>query len=65
MKKTMLLRSVELFFVILFASNSRINALANNHLKIRTLYGSTTTCNYNVYIHNNGPDIFPNEWAQG
>jgi len=20
---------------------------------------------YNVYIHNNGPDLFPNDWAQG
>ena len=100
-----------LFVLALLISGLKVNAL-----ELRTLYGSTTTCNYvkkdifvvwwdknfdyregaenvlnslvktrkvcletfgmadpkgsdkyyyNIYIHNNGPDIFPDDWAQG
>jgi hypothetical protein len=105
------IRSIVLFVLALLISGLKVNAL-----ELRTLYGSTTTCNYlrkdifvvwwdknfdyregaenvlnslvktrkvcletfrmvdpkgsdkyyyNVYIHNNGPDIYPDDWAQG
>jgi hypothetical protein len=112
MNKTMTaVKPIALIVLIILMTVSKLNAL-----ELRTLYGSTTTCNYitrdifvvwwdknydyregaenllkslietrkvcldtfgmkdpkgsdkyyyNVYIHNSGADLFPNNWAQG
>jgi hypothetical protein len=116
-KACLIFSSSILFFLTTSVAISQIPGNSQGkELQLRTLYGSTTTCNYitgdifavwwdknydysegaknvlnslintrntclnsfgmkdpkgtdkyyyNVYIHNNGPDLFPNDWAQG